>query len=67
MYVPSMIALILNIACITNVGTATIRELGSRENILKNMKLEVSMELKEGSTLVSIKIMICYKLLNFLI
>lgn len=40
-----------DIACITNVGTAHIGELGSRENILK-AKLEITDGLKEGSTLI---------------
>lgn len=40
-----------NIACITNVGTAHIGELGSRENILK-AKLEIIDGMKEGSTLI---------------
>ena len=39
-----------DIACITNVGTAHIGELGSRENILK-AKLEIINGMKEGSTL----------------
>lgn len=46
----SMIAR-LDIACITNVGTAHIGELGSRENILK-AKLEIINGMKEGSTLI---------------
>ncbi|WP_270850633.1 UDP-N-acetylmuramoyl-tripeptide--D-alanyl-D-alanine ligase [Faecalibacillus faecis] len=40
-----------DIACITNVGTAHIGELGSRENILK-AKLEITDGMKEGSTLI---------------
>ena len=40
-----------DIACITNVGTAHIGELGSRENILK-AKLEIINGMKEGSTLI---------------
>lgn len=40
-----------DIACITNVGTAHIGELGSRENILK-AKLEIIDGMKEGSTLI---------------
>ncbi len=40
-----------DIACITNVGTAHIGELGSRENILK-AKLEIVDGMKEGSSLV---------------
>ena len=40
-----------DIACITNVGTAHIGELGSRENILK-AKLEIINVMKEGSTLI---------------
>ena len=40
-----------DIACITNVGTAHIGELGSRENILK-AKLEITDGMKEGTTLI---------------
>ena len=40
-----------DIACITNVVTAHIGELGSRENILK-AKLEITDGMKEGSTLI---------------
>ena len=40
-----------DIACITNVGTAHIGELGSRENILK-AKLEITDGMKEGATLI---------------
>ena len=40
-----------DIACITNIGTAHIGELGSRENILK-AKLEITDGMKEGSTLI---------------
>ena len=40
-----------DIACITNVGTAHIGELGSRENILK-ANLEIINGMKEGSTLI---------------
>ena len=40
-----------DIACIKNVGTAHIGELGSRENILK-AKLEITDGMKEGSTLI---------------
>ncbi|MDO5812349.1 MAG: UDP-N-acetylmuramoyl-tripeptide--D-alanyl-D-alanine ligase [Bacillota bacterium] len=40
-----------DIACITNVGTAHIGELGSRENILK-AKLEITDGMKDGSTLI---------------
>ena len=40
-----------DIACITNVGTAHIGELGSRENILK-AKLEITDGMKEGSPLI---------------
>ena len=40
-----------DIACITNVGTAHIGELGSRDNILK-AKLEITDGMKEGSTLI---------------
>lgn len=40
-----------DIACITNVGTAHIGELGSRENILK-AKLEITDGMKDGTTLI---------------
>ncbi len=40
-----------DVSCITNVGTAHIGELGSRENILK-AKLEITDGMKEGSTLI---------------
>lgn len=40
-----------DVAAITNVGTAHIGELGSRENILK-AKLEITDGMKDGSTLI---------------
>lgn len=40
-----------NVSCITNVGTAHIGELGSRENILK-AKLEITDGMKDQSTLI---------------
>ena len=39
-----------DVSCITNVGTAHIGELGSRENILK-AKLEITDGMKDQSTL----------------
>lgn len=40
-----------DVSCITNVGTAHIGELGSRENILK-AKLEITDGMKDQSTLI---------------